>query len=367
MLKRAFLLFTLLCASALARPYIPELLDVPTDKLISRLEKSAAAAPKDAHLQYVLARVHAIAHSQKTASFQVARNAPDLPYFGPFDPGFPPEHGASGGGARKHLELALKHYRKAIELDPSSLASRMGLAWCLEESGERAQAVEQYRKVYQAALKDAPEVSFGVGMAEEAGQRLVELLNPKKDAAEIAGIKKELTRLQAQPRAVTPVLVPLEREHEHELSQLVDDRAAVRFDLDGSGRQLAWGWPTPRAGWLIYRDRLVRVDSALQLFGGVTWWVFWKNGYEAMAALDQDGDGWLQGLELENIAVWCDRDQDGVFQASEIVSLEDLGIVALGTAHRTHRLGFPYNPDGIRYKDGRLGPSYDWISEGRIP
>ncbi len=361
MLKRALWLLWLLCGLALAKPYIPELIDVPTDKLLARLDKLAAARPKDAHTRYLLARVHAIAYAQKTATFQVAKNDPDRPYFGPFDPGFPPEHGASAG-AKKHLELALQQYRLAIELDPSSQASRMGLAWCLEESGQRARAVEQYRKVYQTALKDAPKVNFGVGMAEEAGRRLLALLNPKKDAAEIASIRKELARLEAQPRAVTPVLIPLEREHE--FSQLVDERAGVRFDLDGSGRHLAWGWPTPRAGWLVYLDRLDRVDSALQLFGGVSWWVFWENGYEAMGALDQDGDRWLEGPELEHIRVWCDRDQDGVFQASEVVTLGELGIQALSTVYRTHRLGFPYSPYGIRYEDGGLGPSYDWMPEG---
>lgn len=361
MLKRSLLLFWLLCGWAFARPYIPELIDVPTDKLIARLDKLAEARPKDAHTRYLLARVHAIAYAQKTASFKVAKNDPDRPYFGPFDPGFPPEHGASAG-ARKHLELALKQYRLAIELDPSSQASRMGLAWCLEESGQRARAVEQYRKVYQTALKDAPKVNFGVGMAEEAGRRLLALLNPKKDEAEIASIKKELARLEAQPRAVTPVLIPLERRHE--FNQLVDERAGVRFDLDGSGRQLAWGWPTPRAGWLVYLDRLDRVNSALQLFGGVTWWVFWENGYEALGALDQDGDRWLEGPELEHVAVWCDRDQDGVFHPSEVVRLEELGIKALSTVYRTHRLGFPYSPGGIRYEDGELGPSYDWMPQG---
>jgi hypothetical protein len=40
------------------------------------------------------------------------------------------------------------------------------------------------------------------------------------------------------------------------------------------------------------------LTSALQLFGNVTFWMFWSNGFEAMRALDDNQDGTLAGGEL---------------------------------------------------------------------
>jgi hypothetical protein len=37
------------------------------------------------------------------------------------------------------------------------------------------------------------------------------------------------------------------------------------------------------------------ITSALQLFGNVTFWMFWRDGYAAMSALDDNGDGVLSG------------------------------------------------------------------------
>lgn len=353
---RTLLLLALLTATAFGRPFIPDTLDVPVDKLLAKLEQQAAKAPKDAHLQYLLGRVNAIAYAQNVATFQVAKNDPDKPWFGPLDPGYPPDR-VVAKGARKRLEQALAHYRKAVELDPKDGVARMGLAWCLEESGDRAQAITQYRKVYAEAKPEGH--VFGPGIRQEAGQRLVALLDPKKDAAEIAELKKEIARLEAQPRAVTPVLIPLERGAAFE--SLVDPGARVRFDLDGSGRKLAWGWTTAKAGWLVYKEP----HNGLQLFGNVTWWVFWRDGYEAMAALDSDGDGWLRGPELDGISVWCDEDRDGTAQADELKTLPALGIEGLSCQGQPHPDGFPYCPNGVRYTDGTEGPSYDWMPEGR--
>lgn len=352
---RTLILIALLTLSGLARPAMYDLVDVPTDKLLAGLEKKAAAHPKDAHLQYLLGRVNAIAYAQNSSTFQVLKKEPGTPWFGPLDPGYPPNQ-VESKGARKRLEQALAHYRKALELDPKDDLSRMGLAWCLEEAGNRPEALEQYRRVFKSGTGTNP---FGPGVREESGRRLLALLDPKKDAAEIAAVQAEVDRLAAMPRAVTPVLVPLERSTDFD--RLVNPRAAVRFDLDGSGRRFAWGWPTERAGWLVYHDR---ATSGLHLLGGVTWWVFWQNGYEAMSALDEDGNGWLEGRELDHLHVWCDRDQDGVEQPEEELTLDELGIVGLSCRWVEHRQGFPYSPEGIRYRDGGRGASYDWMPEG---
>jgi hypothetical protein len=63
---------------------------------------------------------------------------------------------------------------------------------------------------------------------------------------------------------------------------ILDPRERVRFDADGSGPR-DWTWITPEAGWLVHdADGAGTIDSALQLFGSVTFWLFWSNGYEPM-------------------------------------------------------------------------------------
>lgn len=53
---------------------------------------------------------------------------------------------------------------------------------------------------------------------------------------------------------------------------------------------------TPRFGLvqpLLVRDpqHKSKIESGRQLFGNVTWWMFWRNGYQALAALDDTMDG----------------------------------------------------------------------------
>jgi hypothetical protein len=49
------------------------------------------------------------------------------------------------------------------------------------------------------------------------------------------------------------------------------------------------------------------IRDARQLFGSRTWWIFFRDGYEALSVLDDNRDGQLTGAEMEGIAVWVDR------------------------------------------------------------
>lgn len=66
----------------------------------------------------------------------------------------------------------------------------------------------------------------------------------------------------------------------------------VRFDSDGTGRPQKYASLRPRAALLV-RDpqHKSKIESGRQLFGNVTWWMFWRNGYQALAALDDTMDG----------------------------------------------------------------------------
>ena len=113
--------------------------------------------------------------------------------------------------------------------------------------------------------------------------------------------------------------MPLQRDLG--LAGLVDPSARVSFDLDGFGPR-TWTWITPDAGWLVFDPRGTgRITSGLQLFGNVTFWLFWNTGYDALRAFDDDGNGVLRGDELAGLAVWRDVNVDGVSRAGEFTRL----------------------------------------------
>jgi hypothetical protein len=144
---------------------------------------------------------------------------------------------------------------------------------------------------------------------------------------------------------------------------VIDVRARVPFDADGSGLQRRWTWITPNAGWLVFdRHGTGRITSALQWFGSVTFWLFWDSGYDAMRALDDDGDGILRGRELDGLAIWRDLDGDGVADAGEVRPLSSWGIASLSCRH----VVIDDDPElaawsaaGVTFDDGRTRPTYD--------
>jgi hypothetical protein len=50
------------------------------------------------------------------------------------------------------------------------------------------------------------------------------------------------------------------------------------------------------------------------------------NGYQPLAALDDDGDGWPSDRELSGIAVWRDKNQNGIADPGEVLPATALGI-----------------------------------------
>jgi len=148
------------------------------------------------------------------------------------------------------------------------------------------------------------------------------------------------------------------------LTDLLDRSARVAFDLDGFGAR-RWTWVTTDAGWLVYDPRGTRqITSGLQLFGNVTFWLFWDTGYAALRALDDDGDGWLRDDELAGLAIWRDVNRDAVSQPDEVAALSVWGISELSVSYRSD----DEDPDvlassvaGVRFTDGSVRPTFDLI------
>jgi hypothetical protein len=62
------------------------------------------------------------------------------------------------------------------------------------------------------------------------------------------------------------------------------------------------------------------VIGKLQLQG------IWRNGFDALRALDDDGDGQIADAELKGLALWFDRDRDGRSLPARSRPVEQLGL-----------------------------------------
>jgi hypothetical protein len=334
--------------------------------------------PKDAKVVLNLARAHAMAYTTRAGALEVRKDGKNGGLWFGYEPPFVP-FGTAGkgkdagaeGAAKEHLLRSMALYEKAVKLAPGDPAAVLGRAWVIDQSGDKAKAVEAYRAVIRDGwAKDKDLTALGLGghtVTAEAAGYLVPLLDAAKDADEIADLKAKTEKLKQLPRPITPIAVPL--RDGLGAADLEDGRAAVRFDADGSGIKKRWTWITKDAAWLVY-DPSGRgeVDSALQFFGSVTFWLFWEHGYAALSALDDDRDGRLTGVELRGLALWRDANGNGVADPGEVQAITDAGIVAVSCRHErdeSHPDRISFCRAGVTFRDGRTRPTFDLVLKPR--
>ena len=257
-------------------------------------------------------------------------------------------------------------HEDALKIEPTNLTAQLGLGWSLEQKGRTQDAIAAYRKVIAAAWPDESQATrAGLGKnfhVAEAARYLIPLLDPDRDRAEIAELQSRAAKLERLPRPITPLVVPLTASAS--AREIVDLDNAVAFDADGSGLVRSWTWISRDAGWLVHDPkRSGKIESALQLFGNVTFWLFWRNGFDALAALDDDRDGEIRDRELEGLALWRDANADGVSGAGEVKPLAEHGIVSLRCRYEEGDgfLTAAIAPGGVRFTGGRRADLVDVI------
>lgn len=242
----------------------------------------------------------------------------------------------------------------------------------------RELAIKEYQLAYdysvaQDTKEKLPKVRNNLDLhgivSLEAARAYVELVNARKPKpAERAKLVQmtALTRKYEEAQTeiiITPIILSIDQPRS--LAQLLAPQTFVQFDLDGSGKATKWPWVRPETGFLVWDPSgKGRITSGRQMFGSVTWWMFWRDGYEALASLDDDRDGLVQGDELRGLSIWFDLNSNGVSDAGEVVSVQQAGIESIVPAATTHAGDVnqsPANPKGLRMKDGRVLPTYDWI------
>jgi tetratricopeptide (TPR) repeat protein len=261
-----------------------------------------------------------------------------------------------------YLDKAIKSYRIGLKKDPDNITGMVGLGWCLKVAKKNQEAKEIFREVISKIKKNNDlDLKIGAPITPEVAEYLISLLDAKKDAGEIREVLTLVSDIKKIPRPITPIIIPMDR-HTKTYNSLIDGNNFVRFDLDGSGNKESWQWPNKRAGWLVY-TKGEAIKSGLQMFGSVTFWLFWNNGYDALKSLDNNANGQLDGVELDGIAVWNDQNQNGISESEEIIAAKKFGIVAIDTSYETTKDGILASKAGIKLRSGENLPSYDFISK----
>jgi hypothetical protein len=160
---------------------------------------------------------------------------------------------------------------------------------------------------------------------------------------------------------ITPILVP-DCADATALESMFDG-ASTEFDLAGIGEKQCWPWPRESASFLVWDPECAgSITSGRQLFGSATWWMFFEDGYSALDALDENGDGWLCGAELESLSLWRDSNRNGVSDAGEVLTLSERGVTALATRANNLDGISPMRTNGVVLVDGTTRPTFDWIA-----
>jgi hypothetical protein len=348
--------------------------NVPVDRLVANLEEAVKKDPKNVEAIVNLARVHGMAYALKTDTAEVYEyRGKRGPWYG-YTPKYVPFSKVERAGddakqkaAKAHLSKAVLGFRDAVKIEPDNMAARMGLAWTLDQYGEKSAAIKQYRALIEDAWKSEKDLDSlplnGETVVTEATGYLVPLLDKEKDKGEISRLRDRVSRLKKLGRPITPIAVPL--RDGLGARDIEDASASVTFDADGSGFKKNWTWIAKDAGWLVYDPKSERrVTSGLQLFGSVTFWLFWKTGYDALAALDDNRDGVLTGNELAGLAIWQDSDNPGICDPGEVKSLSEHGIVAVSCRFerdRSHADRIAFSPAGVTFRDGTTRPTFDIV------
>ncbi|MDQ1812606.1 calcium-binding protein [Massilia sp. CCM 9210] len=122
----------------------------------------------------------------------------------------------------------------------------------------------------------------------------------------------------------------LDLNHDGLINSVGSDQSSVYFDFNGDAIAERTGWINPADGILVSDENKNRfVDNLSELFGNAE-----EDGF---SSLKRRFDGNLDGVidrrdaKFRELLVWQDANQDGISQAAELKTLDQLGITAIGT------------------------------------
>lgn len=135
----------------------------------------------------------------------------------------------------------------------------------------------------------------------------------------------------------TPLVLAFQRE------AVTFTHPSGSFDVVGSGASHDTDWVSAATPWLALDvDGNGRIDDGAELFGSMTRLpngTRARQGFEALAALDDDHDGRItpRDAAFARLLVWRDADQNRTSSARELTSAQSEGLVAIELGYRVDR------------------------------
>lgn len=263
--------------------------------------------------------------------------------------------------ALARLEAARVHYARAVELQPDDVWMRLGYAYVLDRQQKTDEARAQLRTIMRLGRRTLARrqvQEWDIDALIEATDQLEHLAVSSSDRRSLRRLNERIEHADVIPPPMSPIVVPLA---DVEFESLVDRASSVGWNFSGQRTAPPRGWLRANAAWLVWDpNRRANITSGFDMIGERAWGVFWRDGFEALRALDDNRDGELSGAELGGLALWRDANGDGVSQADEVRPVAEHGVVALATTAQTTRPGLITASAGVRFEDGRTRPLYDW-------
>jgi len=326
--------------------------------------------------------INDVAYSQRSAIWEAAHKLEETLEKQGWRPPTPSPEQMLG-----HATEAQRCFKKAIDLKPDKGLYLLGLASLYRQylqystrmsvptparGFEHLTAADTRDVFYEAFCasidKDMDSDSRPTGgVSYEAGFAFIELAKTQNALSreikrKIAKVRDALSKLdmKATFNIVTPIIFSF-RPHTR-WQTLLAPALEVQYDLDGDGSSELWPWVASDTGLLVW-DPFGSgcITSGRQLFGTATWWILFSNGYCALDALDNNRDGQLTAGELKGISAWFDRNSNGISECAEVIDVQRLGILSISTQY-TEDDDVPHNPAGMVLQNGRVIPTYDWIT-----
>lgn len=124
------------------------------------------------------------------------------------------------------------------------------------------------------------------------------------------------------------------------------------FDITGDGGADFTEWMTAKpADGLLVMPENGKVETALHLFGTAGGYA---DGYEKLSIIcDKDKNGWVEGEELEGLAIWIDENNDAKCQPDELKKLSDYNIKKISANHKDYVSVY-------KTGDGKTYTTWDW-------
>ena len=146
-----------------------------------------------------------------------------------------------------------------------------------------------------------------------------------------AGIEAEYSLAAVRIFKVVPCNVgdPLVVDLDGDGIELRPIHRGVNFDIYGAGTKQATAWVSSDDALLVMdRNNDGAITTGHELFGNID--RSFADGFTHLAQLDQNGDGVIDAADpgFAELKLWRD-DGDGVSQASELLSLDAVGMTAI--------------------------------------